>query len=86
MRLPIPEVAHIENGDMVTLTLIQGVDEVISEIELRSLPGVTCATATDADSPPNRRAGGVHVAQVKESEAVTEKRLDVSGHRSLHSL
>ncbi len=26
-----------------------------------------------------------NVAQVQESEALTEKRLDVSGHRSLHS-
>jgi hypothetical protein len=26
-----------------------------------------------------------NVAQVQESEAFTEKRLDVSGHRSLHS-
>jgi len=26
-----------------------------------------------------------HVAQVEESEAFTEKRLDSSGHRSLHS-
>ena len=29
--------------------------------------------------------GAAHVAQVEESEAFTEKRLDVSGHRSLHS-
>jgi len=29
--------------------------------------------------------GAAHVAQVEDSEALTEKRLDVSGHRSLHS-
>ena len=29
--------------------------------------------------------GAAHVAQVEESEAFTEKRLDIPGHRSLHS-
>jgi len=29
--------------------------------------------------------GAAHMAQVEEYEAFTEKRLDVSGHRSLHS-
>jgi len=34
---------------------------------------------------PDSGSGAEHVAQVEESEAFTEKRLDVSGHRSLHS-
>ena len=36
--------------------------------------------------PPDCQNSEGNVAQVQESEAFTEKRLDVSGHRSLHSL
>lgn len=35
--------------------------------------------------PPDSENSEGNVAQVQESEAFTEKRLDVSGHRSLHS-
>jgi len=35
--------------------------------------------------PPDSENLEGNVAQVQESEAFTEKRLDVSGHRSLHS-
>ena len=35
--------------------------------------------------PSDSQDSGGNVAQVQESEAFTEKRLDVSGHRSLHS-
>ncbi len=59
-------------------------EEVISEIAtilargyMRHRNGRRLAPESDAEA--------VHVAQVEESEAFTEKRLDVSGHRSLHS-
>ena len=35
--------------------------------------------------PSDSRDSKGNVAQVQENEAFTEKRLDVSGHRSLHS-
>lgn len=35
--------------------------------------------------PPDSENSEENVAQVQESEAFTEKRLDVLGHRSLHS-
>lgn len=35
--------------------------------------------------PPDSGSRADDVAQVEESEALTEKRLDDSGHRSLHS-
>ena len=35
--------------------------------------------------PPDSENSEGNVAQIKESEAFTEKRLDVLGHRSLHS-
>ena len=59
-------------------------EEVISEIAtilargyMRHRNGRRLAPESDTEA--------VHVAQVEESEAFTEKRLDVSGHRSLHS-
>ena len=59
-------------------------DEVISEIAtilargyMRHRKGRRLAPDSDGRV--------VHVAQVEESEAFTEKRLDSSGHRSLHS-
>ena len=59
-------------------------EEVISEIAtilargyMRHRNGRRLAPKSDTEA--------VHVAQVEESEAFTEKRLDVSGHRSLHS-
>ena len=59
-------------------------DEVISEIAtilargyMRHRDGRRIA--------PDSGSGAEHVAQVEESEAFTEKRLDIPGHRSLHS-
>ena len=59
-------------------------EEVISEIAtilargyMRHSNGRRLAPGSDTEA--------VHVAQVEESEAFTEKRLDVSCHRSLHS-
>ena len=36
--------------------------------------------------PSNSKVSENSVAQVQESDAFTEKRLDLSGHRSLHAL
>jgi len=59
-------------------------DEVTSEIAtilargyMRHRNGRRLAPESDTEA--------VHVAQVEESEAFTEKRLDIPGHRSLHS-
>ena len=59
-------------------------EEVISEIAtilargyMRHRNGRRLAPESDTEA--------VHVAQVEESEAFTEKRLDIPGHRSLHS-
>jgi len=59
-------------------------DDTVSEIAsilaqgyLRCRKGRRLASSAGGNRP--------YVAQVQESEAVTEKRLDSSGHRSLHS-
>ena len=65
-------------------TLPESLDETISEIAsilaqgyLRYRRGRHLDSAVSGNRP--------YVAQPQESEAVTEKRLDSSGHRSLHS-
>ena len=59
-------------------------DEVISEIATILARGYM-RHRNGRRLAPDSGGGAAHVAQVKESEAFTEKRLDVSGHRSLHS-
>jgi len=60
------------------------VDEVISEIATILARGYM-RHRNGRRLAPDSDGGAAHVAQVEESEAFTEKRLDVSGHRSLHS-
>ena len=59
-------------------------EEVISEIATTLARGYM-RHRNGRRLAPDSEGGAAHVAQVKESEALTEKRLDVSGHRSLHS-
>ncbi|MDY0044431.1 MAG: hypothetical protein RBS82_07150 [Syntrophales bacterium] len=60
------------------------VDEVISEIATILARGYM-RHRNGRRLAPDSDGGAALVAQVEESEAFTEKRLDVSGHRSLHS-
>ena len=60
------------------------VDEVISEIATILARGYM-RHRNGRRIAPDSGSGAEHVAQVEESEAFTEKRLDIPGHRSLHS-
>jgi len=65
-------------------TLSESLDETILEIASILAQGyLRCRKGRHID--PTVSGNRPHVAQVQESEAVTEKRLDSSGHRSLHS-
>jgi hypothetical protein len=58
--------------------------EVASEIASILAQGyLRCRKSRPLDTSPGENRS--HVAQVEKSEAFTEKRLDSSGHRSLHS-
>ena len=59
-------------------------EEVISEIATILARGYMRHRNGRRIAPDSGR-GAEHVAQAEESEAVTEKRLDIPGHRSLHS-
>ena len=59
-------------------------DEVISEIATILARGYM-RHRNGRRIAPDSGSGAEHVAQVEESEAFTEKRLDIPGHRSLHS-
>lgn len=60
-------------------------DEVITEIASILAQGYM-RQQKGRQLPSDSENSADNAAQVKESEAFTEKRLDVSGHRSLHSL
>lgn len=59
-------------------------DEVISEIATILARGYM-RHRNGRRLAPESNTEAVHVAQVEESEVVTSIRLDISGHRSLHS-
>ena len=65
-------------------TLPESLDETISEIASILAQGyLRYRRGRHLDSAVS--GNRLYVAQAQESEAVTEKRLDSSGHRSLHS-